>query len=97
VLSTFHYIEQGDCRDAIRLATILLHDRDDLIHKAVGWMLRQVGKRASTAALEEFLGRHAATMPRTILWYAIEGFPAAARTRYLCARAQRGSVSPPGA
>ena len=79
MIATFHYIYRGDHRDAIRVAKILVNDSHDLIHKAVGWMLREVDKRASPAALTAFLNRHAATMPRTMLRYAIERWPATKR------------------
>ena len=79
IIATFHFIHRGDHRDAIRVATILVNDTHDLIHKAVGWMLREVDKRASHAALTTFLRRHAATMPRTMLRYAIERLPATER------------------
>lgn len=83
MIATFHYIRQGDHRDAVRIATILVDDPHDLIHKAAGWMLREVGKRASEAALTTFLERHAATMPRTMLRYAIERRPAAERAHWM--------------
>ena len=83
IIATFHYIQRGEHRDAIRIATILVNDTHDLIHKAVGWMLREVGKRASDAALTTFLERHAATMPRTMLRYAIERRPATERARWM--------------
>jgi 3-methyladenine DNA glycosylase AlkD len=83
MIATFHYIQRGEHRDAIRIATMLVNDRHDLIHKAVGWMLREVGKRASEAALTTFLERHAATMPRTMLRYAIERRPAIERARWM--------------
>ena len=83
IIATFHYIQRGEHRDAIRIATILVNDAHDLIHKAVGWMLREVGKRASAAALTAFLERHAATMPRTMLRYAIERRPATERARWM--------------
>ena len=83
MLATFHFIQHGDHRDAIRIATILVYDSHDLIHKAVGWMLREVDKRASPAALTAFLNRHAATMPRTMLRYAIERLPAQERQRWM--------------
>ena len=83
ILATFHSIQRGDHRDAIRIATILVNDSHDLIHKAVGWMLREVDKRASPAALTTFLNRHAATMPRTMLRYAIERLPARERARWM--------------
>jgi 3-methyladenine DNA glycosylase AlkD len=83
IIATFHFIKRGDHRDAIRIATRLVHDDHDLIHKAVGWMLREIGKRASPDALNQFLAAHAATMPRTALRYAIERLPAAERTRWM--------------
>lgn len=86
MLATFHFIRRGDHRDAIRVATQLVNDPHDLIHKAVGWMLREVGKRASEPALLAFLDRHAAHMPRTMLRYAIERFPESKRKAYLAGR-----------
>ena len=86
MLSTFHFTKHEDPGPALEIAELLVDDRHDLIHKAVGWMLREVGKRCSVKAEEAFLDRHAATMPRTMLRYAIERFPEPARRRYLEAR-----------
>jgi len=83
MIATFHYIHRGDHRDAIRVATLLVNDTHDLIHKAVGWMLREVDKRADPAALTTFLNRHAATMPRTMLRYSIERLPVTQRKLWL--------------
>ena len=83
MIATFHYIHRRDHRDAIRIATVLVNDTHDLIHKAVGWMLREVDKRASPKALTTFLNRHAATMPRTMLRYAIERLPATERKLWM--------------
>jgi 3-methyladenine DNA glycosylase AlkD len=85
VLATFHYIKRGRFDETLRLAQGLLRDPHDLIHKAVGWMLREIGKR-DRPALERFLGRHYRTMPRTMLRYAIERFPARRRRAYLQGR-----------
>jgi 3-methyladenine DNA glycosylase AlkD len=86
MIATLHYIHRGEHRDAIRIATILVNDTHDLIHKAVGWMLREVGKRASDAALTTFLEQHAATMPRTMLRYAIERRPTAERAHWMATK-----------
>jgi 3-methyladenine DNA glycosylase AlkD len=90
MIATFHFIHRGEHRDAIRIAGILVNDEHDLIHKAVGWMLREVDKRASPAALTAFLTRHAATMPRTMLRYAIERLPAERRAHWMTMRRRSG-------
>lgn len=75
MVSTWKTTQQGHPEYALRYAERLVNHDHDLIHKAVGWMLREVGKRGGMTYLEEFLERHAATMPRTALRYAIEQFP----------------------
>jgi 3-methyladenine DNA glycosylase AlkD len=82
VVATFHFIREGDFAPTLRLAAALLRDPHDLIHKAMGWMLREVGKR-DRATLERFLSRHARAMPRTMLRYAIERLPGPRRRAYL--------------
>jgi 3-methyladenine DNA glycosylase AlkD len=86
IVATFYFIRQGESKDAIRIAEILVADEHDLIHKAVGWMLREVDKRASPVALQKFLTRHAASMPRTMLRYAIERLTPAERAKWMSMR-----------
>lgn len=82
MIATLWFIRAGEFAPTLEVARELLGDREDLIHKAVGWMLREVGKR-DQAALEDFLHAHASAMPRTALRYAIERFPEALRRSYL--------------
>ena len=93
MIATSFFINRGDASDAVRIATLLLDDRHDLIHKAAGWMLREVGKRASLAELRDFLGAHAATMPRTMLRYAIERLPAEERARWMGMAMQKAAAT----
>jgi 3-methyladenine DNA glycosylase AlkD len=81
IVATHHFIRNGDFSDMLKIAEILLQDRHDLIHKAAGWMLREVGKR-DAAAEEAFLEKHFSVMPRTMLRYAIERLPEDKRSRY---------------
>jgi 3-methyladenine DNA glycosylase AlkD len=82
IIATAYDINQNDFSIALEIAEMLVHDEHDLIHKAVGWMLREVGKR-NLKAEEAFLDRHAATMPRTMLRYAIERFSPQKRKHYM--------------
>lgn len=83
MVATFYFIRQGVSGPALRIADKLMDDRHDLIHKAVGWMLREVGKRCSIDVLRKYLDRRADRMPRTALRYAIERFSPADRAHYL--------------
>jgi 3-methyladenine DNA glycosylase AlkD len=85
IISTFHFIRLNDFSDTLHIASLLQNDQQDLIHKAVGWMLREVGKRDAPAE-EEFLKSRYREMPRTMLRYAIERFPEQKRKQYLQGR-----------
>ena len=82
ILSTFEFIRKKDFSDTLKISKRLLKDEQDLIHKAVGWMLREIGKR-DLETEEEFLKKHYKKMPRTMLRYAIEKFPEKKRLAYL--------------
>jgi len=82
IMSTFHFIKRSDFRDTLAIAELLLNDREDLIHKATGWMLREIGKR-DISMEKEFMDRYRGKMPRTMLRYAIERFPEEERLLYL--------------
>jgi 3-methyladenine DNA glycosylase AlkD len=88
IIATYYFIKRGDFQDTLNIAEMLLGDREDLIHKGVGWMLREVGNRDRETE-EGFLREHYRQMPRTMLRYAIEKFPEEKRQRYL-----KGTVAP---
>jgi 3-methyladenine DNA glycosylase AlkD len=83
VIATFYFIKQGQYQDTFKLAEILLSDKEDLLQKAVGRMLREVGKRVDVNLLRCFLDIHVLEMPRTMLRYAIEKLPEEERKSYL--------------
>ena len=82
IMSTFCFIKRRQYSETLKVAKTLLNDKEDLIHKAVGWMLREVGKR-NLSLEEEFLKEHYKEMPHTMLRYAIEKFPETKRQGYL--------------
>jgi len=88
IVATQHFIRRGESKDAVRVARMLLDDGQDLIHKAVGWMLREVGARCSRDTLRQFLDARAAMMPRTMLRYSLEHFEPDERAKYMGMRAK---------
>jgi 3-methyladenine DNA glycosylase AlkD len=82
IVATSYFIRQGNIEDTFAIAEILMHDKEDLVHKAAGGWIREAGKKHKTTLLE-FLDRYAATMPRTMLRYAIEKLPANQREHYM--------------
>lgn len=83
MIATFAYIYKGRSTEAIEIAEILVNDQHDLIQKAVGWMLREIGKKAGEKVLLKFLDEHAKTMPRTTLRYAIERLSTKEKKHYM--------------
>ena len=82
IVSTFAHLRAGDVAPTLRIAELVVNDAHDLMHKATGWLLREVGKR-DERALERFLAEHAPTMPRTALRYAIERMPPERRAYWM--------------
>ncbi|MBI4167542.1 MAG: DNA alkylation repair protein [Candidatus Aenigmarchaeota archaeon] len=82
IISTFNFIKRNDFEDALKISEMLLQDKHDLIQKAVGWMLREIGKRDQKSE-EKFLRKHYRNMPRTTLRYAIERFDKKKRKFYM--------------
>ena len=83
IVSTYFFIKQNQFKDTFALSELLLNDKEDLMHKAVGWALREMGKRVSKEELIEFLKKNYSRLPRTTLRYAIEHFPPETRKKYL--------------
>jgi 3-methyladenine DNA glycosylase AlkD len=81
-MSTFYFIKRHRFDDTLKISARLIDDKEDLIHKAVGWMLREIGNRDLTIE-KDFLKTHYPKMPRTMLRYAIEKFPQQERKEYL--------------
>ncbi len=86
IVATFYFIRQGSTKEVFYISEILLSDKHDLIHKAVGWMLREAGKRIGTRELLDFLKKYGKVMPRTALRYSIERFPEKQRKSLLDCR-----------
>ncbi len=82
IISTYYFIKNNEFKETFKISEILLNDKHDLIHKAVGWMLREVGKK-NVKYEENFLKKYYKKMPRTMLRYAIEKFPEEKRKKYL--------------
>jgi len=89
IISTLYFIKNNQFKDTLNIARVLLNDPEDLIHKATGWMLREVGKR-DLVEEERFLKKYSQNMPRTMLRYAIERFPEKKRKLYLLKKSKKG-------
>ncbi len=86
IIATYYFLMKGEPDITIKLSKVLLHDKEDLMHKAVGWMLREMGKRCDRQLLLDFLDQYAHEMPRTMLRYAIEHLNEPTRKKYLEAK-----------
>ena len=82
ILSTMWFVKLGETKETYKMAEVLVNDTEDLMHKAVGWLLREAGKK-DMPGLEKFLDKHAATMPRTMLRYSLEKFEKERREYYM--------------
>jgi 3-methyladenine DNA glycosylase AlkD len=91
IIATFSFIKDGDFKETLSFAEMLLGDKEDLIHKSAGWMLREVGKR-DQKELEKFLKKYTPQMPRTMLRYAIERFSERKKSHYLTVPRAGGPV-----
>ena len=97
IIATFYFIRRNQFEDTLAIADLLLNDKEDLMHKAVGWMLREIGKR-NLKTEEDFLLPRYKHMPRTMLRYAIERFPEKKRISYLKSKmVEVGGIEPPSA
>lgn len=94
MVATFAFIRAGEHEDAFALARALMRDEHDLMHKAVGWMLREVGKRVGADVLRGFLDQHAHELPRTALRYAIEHFEPSERKAWMARKGLRAVAQP---
>lgn len=90
MIATFYWLAKGESEPTIQIAELLINDKEDLMHKAVGWSLREMGKQVNADVLREFLAKHAVTMPRTTLRYAIEHFSPDERKMWLAKRSLAG-------
>ena len=82
IVSTCYFIRQNDTADTFKISALLINDKEDLVQKGTGWMLRSAGDK-NPAALRKFLDKYAATMPRTTLRYSLEKFPAKEKAHYM--------------
>lgn len=89
IISAFYYLKRGDASTTLQLCELLLHDPHDLIQKAVGWQLREIGKRVDRQLLLKFLDEHASGMPRTALRYAVEHLDAKQKQYYMQQKGQK--------
>lgn len=87
IVSTWHFIRVGDLDDTFKIVEMLIEDKEDLTHKATGWMLREAGKK-DEARLKDFLDKHAHHMPRTMLRYSLERLHPADKAHYMQAKSQ---------